>query len=284
MRKKLLALSLLMILVMSFLGCSASESKEDENSATKPVGKPTITEQVLLEKEGIKVTAVEYVEDIVWGDGIKLTIENNSDKNITLGCDALIINDYMVTDIFAAEVAAGKKSNENLYLSSTELDEAGIEIIGLVEVYFRAYETESWDDIFEKEYAKIETSLKDSMDTTPKDEGEELVNRDGVKIVGKSVDEDSFWGKSILVYLENNTGNTIEIQIEDMSVNGYMMEPIFSKTVYNGKKAITTIDLFSSELEENGITSIENVELKFKVLDETFDEIFTTDTISIKAE
>ena len=43
--------------------------------------------------------------DSIWGDGIKLLVENNSAKDYTRGCDALIVNDYMITDLFSADVA-----------------------------------------------------------------------------------------------------------------------------------------------------------------------------------
>lgn len=60
----------------------------------------TIDEQVLFDQDGIVVTATEYVTDNIWGDGIKLLLENNSDKDVTVGCNALIVNDYMITDLF----------------------------------------------------------------------------------------------------------------------------------------------------------------------------------------
>ena len=50
-----------------------------------------------------------------------------------------------------------------------------------------------------------------------------------------------------------------------MSVNGFMLSPFFSTTVYDGKKAINDITVFSSDLEENGIETIEEVELKFNI-------------------
>jgi len=66
-----------------------------------------------------------------------------------------------------------------------------------------------------------------------------------------------------------------------MSVNGFMMTPYFSSTVYNEKMSLDEITLMSSELEENGITSIEDVELKFRVYNpETYDTILETDAIS----
>lgn len=55
--------------------------------------------------------------------------------------------------------------------------------------------------------------------------------------------------------------------MDDMSVNGFMLSPFFSTTVYDGKKAINDITVFSSDLEENGIETIEEVELKFNIYD-----------------
>jgi hypothetical protein len=73
--------------------------------------------------------------------------------------------------------------------------------------------------------------------------------------------------------------------VEDMSVNGFMMDPFFATNVYDGKKSIQEITLFSSELEENGIESIEEVELKFHVYDlKTYDTVVDTDPITFSAQ
>ncbi len=70
-----------------------------------------------------------------------------------------------------------------------------------------------------------------------------------------------------------------------MSINGFMMSPLFISTVYDGKMAIDDITVFSSELEENGITSIEEVELKFHIYDaDTYDTIIDIDAISFTVE
>lgn len=104
----------------------------------------------------------------------------------------------MITDLFSADVAAGKKSNEVMYLSSTELKAAGIDTVGQIEMYFHAYDS-NWDNLFKNVYSKLETSEFANMDTTPNDEGQELYNANGVRIVGKTVDENSFWGTAILL-------------------------------------------------------------------------------------
>lgn len=51
------------------------------------------------------------------------------------------------------------------------------------------------------------------MDTTPNDAGMELYNENGVKIVGKTVDEGSFWGTAVLLYCENTSGKNVGISV-----------------------------------------------------------------------
>ncbi len=245
---------------------------------------PTIEEQVLVDTAGIKITAKEYTTDSIWGDGIKLLIENTSDSDYTIGCDALIVNDYMITDLFACDIAAGKSANETMYLSSTELNAAGIDSVGRIEMYFHAYDS-NYSQIFSGEYAEIQTSEFSNMDTTPNDAGTELYNEGGIRIVGKTVDENSFWGTAILLYVENNSGRNVGINVDNMSINGFMMNPVFSTQVYDGKKAIDDITILSSDLEENGIESIEDVELKFHIYDsDSYATIADSDPIVFSAQ
>ena len=253
-----------------------------ENSSSK--ADVSIDESVIVDQDGIKIIATEYVSDSIMGDGIKLLVENNSDKDYTVGCDALIVNDYMITDLFVSEIAAGKKANETMYLSSSSLSAAGIENVGKIEMYFHAYDSEL-NYLFKNVYTELHTSEFDNMDTTPNDAGTELYNENGIKIVGKTVDEDSFWGTAILLYTENTSGKNVGISVDDMSINGFMMSPFFSTTVYDGKKSIDEITVFSSDLEANGIESIEDVELKFHIYDaDSYSTIADSDTITFTAE
>lgn len=257
-------------------------SDTSEDSSGKIV---TIDEQVLIEQNGLVITAMEYVTDSIWGDGIKLLLENNSDKDVTVGCNALIVNDYMITDLFSSTVAVGKKANETMYLSSTQLNAAGIENVGKIEIYFHVFDSSTYDTLFDTECVTIQTSEYTNMDTTPNDEGIELYNQDGIRIVGKTVDENSFWGTAILLYVENTSGKNVGISVDDMSINGFMMSPFFSTTVYDGKKSIDDITVFSSDLEENGIETIEEVELKFHIYDaDSYSTITDTEPITFSAQ
>lgn len=271
-------------------GSSSSESSSEDKKTISDVSvedskEVTIDEQVLLNQNDIVITAIEYSVDKIWGDGVKLLIENNTDKNITLSCDALIVNGYMNNGLFVADVSAGKKSNETMYLSNSELEGAGIDRVGEIEAYFNIYESTSYKEICETDGIIIKTSEYENMETTPNDMGKELYNEGGIKIVGKTVDENSFWGAGILLYIENNSGENICVQCDDVSVNGFMMSPLFSCEVYSEKKAIDEITIFSSDLEDNGIESIDNVELKFHIYNiDTYETINDSDTISFSSK
>lgn len=264
-------------------GASAAESGTQSQASSN--GLPAMEEQVLIDKDGLKVTATGLSQDIIFGTGLKLLIENDTDKDLGIGCDALIVNDYMITDLFSATVAAGKKSNETMHLLSNELEAAGIDNIGQIEIYFHTFDSSSYQTIDTFDKVTVQTSEFANMDTKAMDDGKELYNQDGVRIVGKYVDENSFWGAAILLYLENKTGKDIGISCDDMSVNGFMMTPLFSATVYDGKMSVDEITLLSSEMEENNITSIDEVELKFRIYDaESYSTIAETDAISFSAQ
>lgn len=317
MKKSLLALLLSLSLAsMTLSGCSGDTEetkqivKDDESKkqteATKPgeteagtdtpateapaqapekSGDITIEETKLIDQDGIIITAKSYESDLFMGDGIKLLLENNSDKDVMVGCNALIVNNYMINDLFACELAAGKKANETMYLSSTELKAAGIDSVGQVEIYFHVYDNATWDTIFDSEQVLIKTSAYDNMDVTADESGVELYNKNGIRILGKTVDENSFWGKAILLYAENESKKNVTISCDDLSINGFMMDPLFSCTVYSGKKAFNEITLMSSDLEANGIETVEDVELKFHIFDaKTFDTIDNSDAIKFSAQ
>lgn len=258
----------------------AEDAKNEEGDSDDSV-EVTIAEQVLFDQEGIVITATEFVEDDIWGDGVKLLLENNSEKSVTVSCNALIVNNYMISDFFVADVAAGKKANEIMYLSSSELEAAGIDSVGQIEVYFHIYDPETYETILDADCVTIQTSTFAEMDTTPDDMGNELYNANGIRIVGKTVDENSFWGTAILLYCENASGRNVCISVEEMSINGFMVESWFSTTVYDGKMALDEITIFEDTLEENGIEEIQDVELKFHIYDaDSYENITDSEVIT----
>ena len=125
--------------------------------------------------------------------------------------------------------------------------------------------------------------LSESYTQTYHDAVEVLVDSNGIKIVGKGLSaDDSFWGPGVILYIENNTDQDVTVQTRDVSVNGFMTEASMSEDIVAGKRAISAVQFYSSDLEENSIEDITDVELYFHIFDlESWEDIFDSDVISI---
>jgi len=244
----------------------------------------TIEEQVLIEQDGLKVTAKGYVYDKYSGPGISLLIENDSDQNILLSTTDVIVNDYMVNSYFTEEVNAGKKSNDTMYFSETDFETAGIDTIGKVEIYFHISDPDTYTKIEDFDCVTIETSASESIETPSDNIGTELYVSDYVSISAIGIKENTIGGMELLLYTENKTDQNITVCCDDLSINGYMITGYFSADVYTGKKAYDSISFSSSDMEKNGLTDIndiDDVEVAFRVRDADFNVIEETEPIQI---
>lgn len=262
---------------------SQSSKENNELSETEEKANVSIDEQVLWEVDGVKITATGITEDTFWGSEVNLLVENNSDKDIGIGAEAVIVNDYMINDLTSIIVTAGNKTNDSITLFSSELEAAGIDNIGTIELYLYTFNPETYMTDKESGCITITTSAN-SVDTETDIGGVTLFEQDGVKIVGQYVDEDSFWGASVLLYIENNTDQNIIVQSGDVAINGYMITSLCSEHIYAHKKAITDITLLESDLESNGITSVDEIETEFKILDSNFNEIANSGKVKFSVE
>lgn len=129
---------------------------------------------------------------------------------------------------------------------------------------------------------ELKTSAADSYEYTFDDSGDAVYDEGGVKIVVKGLsDSDSIFGPGIIVYAENNSGKDVTVQVRDVSVNGFMVDPIFSADVAAGKHAVDSITFMSNNLDENEIDKIKDVELSFHIFNELFGKSIDTDTVKI---
>lgn len=288
MKKKIFALILSAALALSLAACGEStqtpiDSGSGSAAQSEPAAAVTIApDTVLLDRDGLVITAKEFVTDELWGPGVKVLVENNSSRNLGITCNSMSVNGYMIGDLlFSSSVAAGKKANETLYFSEHDLDCSGINTVADVLISFHVYESDSYETVFDTEEIQLKTSAFGTVEQPALDDGKELYNRDGVRIVGKYVEEDSFWGAGVLLFMENTTDRNILIQCDDMSINGFMVHPYFSSTINNHRMSLAEITVLSNDLEENDIQSVENVELTFRIINaKNYDTIAETGPVS----
>lgn len=263
----------------AFAPTNSASSGHDTSSVS-------IEQQVIYDQDGIRITALSLEKDDFWGPAVKVLVENDSDKNITVQTRNCSINGLMVEPMFSCDVAAGKKANDTITFMESDLETAGISTIGDIEFSIHIFDTDSWENIDTSERITLTTSAGPGFQQTYNDTGFVAYDDSGIKIVVQKLNSsDSFWGSDVYVYAENNTDSNITIQARDVSINGFMVDPAFSCDIVAGKKAYDTITFFESDLEENNITDITELEIKFYIFDsDSWDEIHETDAITVTFE
>lgn len=243
----------------------------------------SIQEQVLLEQEGLKITAKELTEDSIWGPAVAVLIENSGQQDVTVQIRNMSVNGIMADPMFSCEVAAGKSANDTITLMSSSLEAAGITTIQNMEFSFHIFDTESWDTIVDTEMIRLATSADGTQEQTVNNSGTKVLEQDGISITIQELDsEESFWGADVYVYIENNSSRNITVQARSVSINGFMVEPIFSPEVVAGKKAFNSITFMESDLSNNGITSIDEMEISFHVFEtESMDTILDSEPVVV---
>ncbi len=243
-----------------------------------------VEEQTVLDQDGVRITVKELdMSDPIWGPELKLLIENDSAENITVQARNVSINGIVADCILSSDVAAGKKANDGISFMTDGLAIAGIEVIQSIELSFHIVNADSWDTILDSEQIVITTNADPDYVQPVNDSGYVALEQDGIKVVIQQlVTDNSLWGADLRVYVENHSQRNVTIQVRDVSVNGFMLDPIFSCDVPAGKSAYDSISFMQDELDENDITAITSVELVLHVVDlDSWDTILDSDMIQI---
>lgn len=294
--KKLLSLVLVLILAVSLVACTGTtETGTDKipsvggNTDNTPApGTPsnqeiTLAQTVIYDANDVKITATGMDDSGFFGPGVKVLIENNAAKDLTIQARESAVNGAMIDTMFSETVAAGKKANATITFSESELNTAGINTIKNIEFKIILLDANSYDTVATSETIALTTSADTSFTQTFDSTGSVLYDGDGIKVVAKKLSsEDSFWGSELYLYIENNTQKYLTIQARDVSINGFMVNPSFSCDILPGKVAYSSITFFESDLTDNGITDISELELKLYIFEaETWDTVKETDIIKI---
>lgn len=266
------------------------ETKEPAESPTKaptesPKAETTIEQQVVFEQDGIIITATGIdLKGSFMGPEIKFLIENKSEKKLTVQARNVSVNGYMVDTSMSVEVSPGKKANDSLTIIKSSIKECGIEDIAYADFSFHIFNSDSWSDSIDTEMIHVETSCANSYTQSYDDSGEVICESNGIKIISRGISEDtSIMGPSLALYIENNSEDAITIQARNVSINGFMVQTVFSCEVMPGKKAIDAVTFMKSDIEENQIKSIDEVEISFHVFKTNgWDTIQDTDPVTIK--
>lgn len=299
--KKVLSLVLSVLCMVSLIGCQSSSSSTTSsktstatnNEVLEPFNTSgTIEETVLVDEQGIKITAtsLDYESSAAV---IHLNIENNSAMTIEVfSNDYKSVNGYMTTSgfLWTEDIDPQSSLEDEVRLSYSELEIFGIREIADVTMELTVEDEEEYDYIYSG-IVSLETSLKEDHDYT-KDyyptainnstiqseydysildfSDEKIFDKSDVSIISTAIMKNKDDQTTIFLETSNDSGSNVGIKIEDVYLNDILVcEGSYSyNSILAGKKEILDLSLSDLlEYTEEDVSDIGKIKsAKFTVL------------------
>lgn len=264
---------------------SQEEAAKDDDGQENEI---TFTEMVAIDNEEctIKITGIEA--DNVWGYTLKALLENKSaDKTYMYSIESAAINGVQCNPLFASEVAAGKKSNEEISFMCDDLEQNGITEYTDIELVFRVYDSNDWsaEDVAQETVHVYPFGEEKAVEFVrePQASDNVVIDNDYVTVIVTGYDEDDIWGYTVNLFLVNKTDVDVMFSADEASVNGFMADLLYANTVAAGKCAFSSMSWADAGLEENDINEVETIEFNLRAYnaDEWLEDDFVNETITL---
>lgn len=254
-------------------GCGSSSGSSTQ-SASNPV-ETTSAPEVKFEEVtvvdndecAIKITDIDA--DNMWGDTLKVYLENkNDEKTYMYSVVSASVNGIEVDPLFANKVAAGKKANKEINFMDDGLKKNGIEFTDIA-MTFRVYDSNELADYEEvaRETVHVYPLGEENATLFVREEqasDQVLIDNEKCKATVIGTENDSILGYTLNLYLENKSDSSVMFYVEDVSVNGYMIDPFWARSVSAGNVAFSDMSFSTSAFEENNIETVEAIELTIR--------------------
>jgi hypothetical protein len=210
-------------------------------------------------------------ESRIWGFTLNVFMGNKTDLDLMFSFDNVSVNGFMIDPFWASEVAAGKKSNTEISFSSSAFERSNIISVDEITFTLTVYDSNDWmaDRLIKEEFIIYPTGLDANSVAYPDRRSvaneQTIFDNDGIIFIIEETEVDSIWGYTLSVYLENKTDVRLMFSWDNVSVNGFMIDPFWATTVQSGKRSHATISFSKSAFEENGIVNVDEIEFKLRV-------------------
>jgi len=298
--KKLMSLLLCFTLLLSLAACgenvpetqaptAAPTEAPTEVPTEAPTEEPTLapTEPMELETEELVLVDDENLTFIIKGFsdnahlGLEMQVycENKTDRSMMFSLDGVSVCGIMYDPFWAMEVTAGKKANDTIYFDTFALAEMGIESPD--EISFRLYATD-FEDWMANPYMNEPFTVYPTGKTAETVVYPEYQHKNGetvlldteemLFIVEKVSDTDSDL-YTLECYIVNRTDRDLIVSWDGVSVNGFMIDPLWAAGVLAGKQLYVDVSFLMEDLREQNIETVTEIELTLWAGDESGDTV-----------
>lgn len=253
---------------------------------TEPEPSLPATDLAADDRCSFTITGTEMNEHL--GLQIHVLCENNSDRPLIFSWNNTSVCGFMYDPLWAQEVAAGKKANSTIGVDTYALERIGINSVDEVSFTLTVQDSEQFMEapIVEQSYTLYPTGKDADTVKLPRyrhREGETvIVDNEDLTFIIYEVDDELADYYTLHCYAANRTGKNIMLFWEDVSVNGFMVNPFWTAGIAAGKQVYSEIIFFRSELEKQDIEVVQDIEFRLQVSDTDdwsadylYDEVFT---------
>lgn len=292
--KRLMILALCLVFSASLLGCGKTpEATQPPLTPTNPpTAAPTVaptepyTETALVRNDQCSFTVTDLEVNEHLGLQIHVLCENTSDRPLMFSWNNTSVCGFMYEPMWAEEVAAGKKVNSTIGIDTYSLEQIGINTVEEVTFTLMVQDSEEFMNppVVEQTHTIYPTGKTADTVNLPQYRHQEeetvIVDNEDLTFIIRSVDDELADLYTLNCYLANKTDDNLIVSWEDVSVNGFMVNPFWSVAVAAGKQAYSDVLFYRSDLEEQDIEVIQNIEFRLQAMDyDNWDEDYLINEI-----
>lgn len=253
---------------------TAQATEEPTQAPTEPPAKAyPMARTVLVDDENCAFTILGATCNDYTGMEIQVACQNKTEKTMMFSWDAVSVCGYMYDPHWAQEVGPGETVDSIVSIDTYALEGFGILSVDEISFHLYIFDNDNWmDEPFADSYFDIyPTGLTADTVSYPHREnvpGETVIADDrNLTFIIECADTADDLAFTLHCYLENKTDSTVMFSWDAVAVNGCQLYPGWAETVAPGKSAYSDVVFYRSDLAENGIGEVSQIEFNLIVSD-----------------
>lgn len=233
----------------------------------------TLSGLTLVDNEecAFTVTGTEFNEHL--GLQIQVLCENKSDRTLMFSWNNVSVCGFMYDPMWAEEVAPGKKVNTTIGIDTFALEQMHVDSVDQIAFDLWIQDSEAFMDapVVNEGFCIYPTGKTPDQVKFPVYEPSEtdtvIVDNDTLTFIVMNADDELADYYTLNCYILNKTGKNLMVSWDDVSVNGFMVNPFWALSVAAGKQAYTEIIFFRSDFDKQDIEVVQDIEFRLQAYD-----------------
>ncbi len=221
----------------------------------------SLKDEVLADDENVRLTA-NKVETDEFGDiHVLFTLENKTDKKLSIDLDDLYVNGLQVNGFVYEDVEPQESLELDLEIYDIHMNEIHQKHIYQLDLFFEIEDAEDWmaDPVLE-DYFTLNVQPGEA-EPWEQDPAMTLLETEDLKAVWLPAGErDAIFGIDLYMFCENGKDIPVSFEITDLKVNGTEVDKVWlEEEIKGGFAGIYKLELSAEFLEKNEIAEITEV-------------------------